>query len=110
MLTLEQYKKFEDNMASILLSGKNVSTGEPFDIEKLDKKLDITLGEHFTFQNTQAAAHAGGTISAEVAQIIYNALGEVMSSSNGGWQKGVTTARKQSITQLMSELMAKQYA
>lgn len=107
MLTLEQYMKYEDNVAGILLSGKNAQTGVPFDIVKVDRNLDISFEEHFAFQQTQAESHVSGVISPEVAQIIYNALGESMSSSNGGWKAGVTTARKQAITQLMSELMAK---
>jgi hypothetical protein len=81
------------------------TSGVPFDIVKVDKNLDLIFEEHFAFQNAQARAHASGIISTEVAQIIYNALGEVMSTSNGGWQPNVSTARKQSITQLMSELI-----
>jgi hypothetical protein len=107
MLTIEKYEAYENSTQKILDGGVNVKTGVPFDIVKVDKNLDLIFEEHFAFQNAQARAHASGIISTEVAQIIYNALGEVMAepTENGGWQPNVSTARKQSITQLMSELM-----
>lgn len=107
MLTLEKYQSYEGNVQSILDSGKNATTGAPIDIPKLDKANDLVFEEHFKYQETQARAHAMGIISTEVAQIIYNALGEVMNSDNGGWQDDVTLARKVSITQLMGELILK---
>lgn len=105
MLTLEKYLAFEANVQKILDGGVNTKTGVPFDVEAVDKNWDITVEEHFAYQQTQAAAHASGIISLEVAQIVYHALGEVMSSKNGGWTAGITTARKQAITQLIGELM-----
>jgi hypothetical protein len=110
MLTLKQYKAYEDNVAKILAGGVNTQTGVPFDIVKVDRNLDLSFEEHFSFQETQAWAHVSGVIDPDVARIIYAALGESMSSNNGGWIEGVTTARKQAITQLMSELLAKKIA
>jgi hypothetical protein len=107
LLTIEKYEAYENNTQKILDGGVNVKTGVPFDIAKVDKNLDLIFEEHFAFQNAQARAHASGIISTEVAQVIYNALGEVMASENGGWQPNVSTARKQAITQLMSELIAR---
>jgi hypothetical protein len=106
MLTIEKYEAYENNTQKILDGGVNVQTGVPFDVKKVDKNLDITFEEHFAFQNAQARAHAMGIISTDVANVIYGSLGEVMSSENGGWQPNVSTARKQAITQLISELMA----
>jgi hypothetical protein len=74
-------------------------------IAEIDKTLDITFQEHFQFQQTQAQFHAGGVLTPEAAQIVYAALGESLSSSNGGWSKGVDTATKFVVTQLMSELL-----
>jgi hypothetical protein len=97
-------------MQKVLDGGVNVQTGVPFDIAKVNDNLAIDWEEHFGFQKAQSEAFASGHISYGVAQLIYAALGEVHASTNGGWQQGVTTARKQSITQLISELLAKQHS
>jgi hypothetical protein len=76
-------------------------------VAKLDNDLVITFEEHFRFQETQAWAHAMGIISTNDAQIIYNALGESMSSKNGGWKSHVDTATKVSITMIVGELLNK---
>lgn len=112
MLTLEQYLAYEEKMQKVLDGGVNVQTGVPFDIAKVNDNLAIDWEEHFGFQKAQSEAFAMGHISYGVAQLIYAALGEVQADPtvNGGWQQGVTTARKQSITQLISELLAKQHS
>lgn len=43
--------------------------------EEMSRKLDLTFQEHFAFQDAQAAAHAGGRISLDVANTLYTALG-----------------------------------
>jgi len=105
MLTIEQYQKYEQKIESVLATGKNAETGAAIP-DDFESKLDITFEEHFAYQNAQARAHAAGTISTDVANVIYRALGESMSSKNGGWREGVTCARKVTITNLIGELLA----
>lgn len=71
----------------------------------LDKSMDIEPFEHFAFQEEQARAHAMQKITPEEAMIIYNALGEVCSSSNGGWTKDTNLATKVTVTKIMGELI-----
>jgi hypothetical protein len=75
--------------------------------QKLDEGMSIDFDEHFAFQREQSQAHAGGILSPEVAQQVYNALGEVHTPSNGGWAKGTSTATKCLVTQLMHELLSR---
>lgn len=44
--------------------------------EHSNKVLDITTGEYITFQNVRAAAQAGGLLSFEESQSLYEYLGE----------------------------------
>jgi hypothetical protein len=111
MLTIEKYNAYEASIQAVLDGGKNVETGAPIDAGKLEATLDIDASEFFAYQQTQALSHAGGKISPEVAMVIYRALGgELQSSGNGGWAKGVTLARKVTITNLIAELVAKRAA
>jgi hypothetical protein len=106
MLTLDKYSAYEASIQSVLDSGVNAQTGAPIDTASLEANLDIDASEFFAYQELQARSHAAGKISPEVAMIIYRALGgEVQSSGNGGWAKGVTLARKVSITNLIGELV-----
>ena len=75
-------------------------------LEKLDKTMALNFSDHFEYQNLQAQAHASGKISADEARTIYAALGEVMSSKNGGWQPHVDLAMKTTITQIIGELIS----
>ena len=100
MLTKERYDQYLDNVR-----GKLASKTEA-EIAKVDNDLAIDFEEHFQFQQTQAEMHASGVLQMEVAQAIYSALGGSVSGSNGGWSKGVDTATKFTITQLMSELLS----
>lgn len=75
------------------------------DIAKADKASDVTFTEHIAYQDTQAWAHASGLISYQEAQIIYQALGEVGSESNGGWAEGTDTATKVTVTKVIGELL-----
>lgn len=72
---------------------------------KLEANLDVDTEEHFRYQETQAWAHASGIISQADAQIVYAALGEVYSASNGGWAAGTDLATKVAVTQLIGELL-----
>jgi len=72
---------------------------------RLDASMDIDAGEHFAYQQTQARAAVSGTLSTEEAMIVYRALGENGSSTNGGWAKDTDLATKVSVTLLMGELM-----
>jgi hypothetical protein len=67
-------------------------------LASIDSKLALDFGEHFDYQEVQALAHASGKLTTEEALIVYAALGEVGSPSNGGWSSGVETATKYAIT------------
>lgn len=75
------------------------------DIRRVDETSNLTFEEHAAFQDTQAWAHINGIISADEAQVIYNALGEVGSSANGGWAQGTDTATKVVVQQMVMELL-----
>lgn len=108
MLTIEKYEAYEASIQAVLEGGKNVKTGAEIDAAALEATLDLDAEEFFAWQNLQARSHAGGKISPEVAMVIYRALGgEMQSSGNGGWAKGVTLARKVSLTNLIGELVAR---
>ena len=51
-------------------------------------------------------AHASGTLSTDEALVIYQALGESMSTENGGWQSHVTLSMKVTITQAMGDILS----
>ena len=72
----------------------------------LDEGMAVTFDDHFRFQSMQAEAHAGGILATDAAQVVYVALGEVGSASNGGWAARTDTATKVVVTQLMGELLA----
>lgn len=82
-----------------------VAALDPDAAAKLDAEMAIEPFEHFQFQEEQARAHASGKLTADEAMIVYTALGEAQSESNGGWQPDVDTATKVSITLLMGELV-----
>lgn len=74
-------------------------------IARLEENTAIDFEEHFEFQQTQAAAHAMGKISTEEAQIIYSALGNSHSDTNGGWTKKTDLATKVMVMQIVGELL-----
>lgn len=89
-----------------LSEGKGLD-GNPIDpqaLKRLDKSLNNTLAEHFTYQQTQARAHAMGRITTEEAQTIYMALGDPPAAN--GWASGTDLATKVVITEVMAELLA----
>jgi hypothetical protein len=71
----------------------------------LEDGMAVDFQEHFQYQEQQARAHAMGKISTEDAQVIYNALGEVGSSSNGGWAADTDLATKVVVTQAIGQLL-----
>lgn len=73
----------------------------------LDEAMSLEGDEHFRFQTMQAQAHAEGLLDTGAALIVYAALGEYGSASNGGWAADTSTATKVVVTQLMSELLAR---
>lgn len=87
--------------AGVSLDGKPIGPA----LERLDENMALTHSEHYAFQTAQAQAHAGGRITTDEARTVYVALGESMSSSNGGWGKHVELPLKVAITQLISELI-----
>jgi hypothetical protein len=73
--------------------------------KSLDENLDLDFEEHFQYQETQARAHVMEKLSADEAQVIYSALGEVGSSTNGGWARDTDLATKIIVTQIIGELL-----
>ena len=86
--------------------GQDGALSTPEKLESFEKSMDISFEEHFSFQNVKSEAFMAGKISQDEAQLIYAALGEVMSSENGGWQPHVTLAMKVTITNIMTELLS----
>jgi hypothetical protein len=84
-----------------------IDTLDPAAVAKLDADMNVEAYEHFQYQEEQARAHVSGKLTADEALIVYNALGEVGSQSNGGWASGTDTATKVSVTLLMGELVAR---
>lgn len=76
----------------------------------IDETLALEGDDHFRFQQLQSQAHAMGNLTTDEAQIVYLALGESGSGSNGGWSAAADTATKFVVTQLMGELLAKKLA
>jgi hypothetical protein len=74
-------------------------------MDDLEVTLAIDASEHFAFQEAQARAHVEGKLSMEEALVIYDALGEIPTSKNGGWQPHVDLALKATITQTITELL-----
>ena len=74
-------------------------------ISTLEDTLSVDFEEHFEFQQLQARYHAMELLSPEAAQIVYVALGEVGSDSNGGWASKTDLPTKVVVTQLMAELL-----
>lgn len=75
-----------------------LATVDPARVAAADETLALTFEDHFDYQTLQSREHAAGRIPTDVAQIIYRALGESLSSTNGGWSAGVDTAEKYAIT------------
>lgn len=71
----------------------------------LDDGMAVEFDEHFAYQEAQARAHVMGKITPEEATIIYNALGEVGSESNGGWAKDTDLVTKVVVTKIIGELI-----
>lgn len=76
-------------------------------VAALDANMAVEFDEHFAFQNAQARAHLTGKLTTDEAQIVYVALGEVGSPSNGGWAAETDTATKVAVTLVMGELLAR---
>lgn len=73
--------------------------------EGLNSEMDVTFEEHFAYQQAQARAHTMGKITTDEAQVIYIALGEVGSASNGGWAAETDLPTKVAVTLAMGELL-----
>lgn len=77
------------------------------DRAKLGRDMAVTFEEHFAYQQAQARAHATGRITADEAQVIYIALGEVGSTTNGGWAADTDLPTKVAVTLAMGELLGR---
>lgn len=78
--------------------------------DELDAAMAVDFEEHFAYQELQARSHLEGTLTTDEATIVYVALGEVGSPSNGGWASGTDLATKVVVTRLMAELLQKRLA
>ena len=89
----------------IASSREKIEAADPEKMKELDSTLAVDFEEHFKFQELQAFFHVSGVLTPEAAQIVYNSLGEVGSSENGGWAVNTDLATKVIVTQLMGELL-----
>lgn len=71
----------------------------------LNASMAVEPFEHFAYQEQQGRAHVSGKLTADEAMIVYRALGECGSASNGGWATGTDLPTKVSVTMLMGELV-----
>ena len=78
---------------------------DPSEVLKLDAAMAIDFEEHYEFQRLQVKYRTLEVMTNGAAQIVYMALGENHSRSNGGWAQGTDTATKCIITQLMGQLL-----
>lgn len=92
--------------AAIDRTREKIKTVDAQALTDLDKALAVDFDDHFQYQEIQAQAHAEEKLTTEEAQIIYIALGEVGSASNGGWATGADLATKSVVTTLMGHLLA----
>jgi hypothetical protein len=70
-------------------------------LDKLNTDLNMEFDEHFAGQNAQAEAHAGGKLTLEEAQTVYQALGQSADHFNKQ-----PLATKIVVTQLVQELLS----
>ena len=96
---VERIKKQSEK--GVALSGKPIEAS----LVRLEQSLALESWEHAQYQQHQARAHASGKLTTEEAQTIYIALGEAMSTKNGGWKSHVKLPLKLAITQTMEELL-----
>ena len=96
---VERIKKQSEK--GVDLSGKPIEAS----LVSVEQSLAVTFQDHFEYQEQQASAHASGILTTEEAQTIYIALGEAMSTENGGWQPHVKLPLKLAITQTIEELL-----
>lgn len=74
--------------------------------DNLERELDLGWDERFAWQTAQSQAHAAGRITLDVAQYLYQGIGESAGTSNGGWPLGVELADKVLITTAIGSLVA----
>jgi hypothetical protein len=91
--------------AAIARTRPKVEALDDFKRTALDKGCAISFSEHAAYQDAQAQAHASGIITPAEATIMYVALGEIGSTSNGGWSAGTDTTTKIVVTQIVGELL-----
>ena len=96
----------QERIDKLVKSGVDLQ-GKPIaaTLEKLDESFSLSVAEHASYQNQQAAAAAGERLNTDEALLIFNALGAYADTSNGGWQSGVGLAAKVVITQIIGELL-----
>lgn len=96
----------ENNLTrAIAAVQERIDAADAETMSKLDDEMAVSFEEHFAFQSAQARAHAMGKLTTDEAQVIYVALGEVGSPSNGGWASGTDLATKVTVTMLMPKLL-----
>ena len=96
----------KDRLIGLIETVRAQCAAKPAEALKADAGMALEADDHFRFQTMQAEAHAMGVLATDAAQVVYVALGEVGSASNGGWAARTDTATKVVVTQLMSELLA----
>ncbi len=87
---------------------ERVAKLDPVKARKLDSAMALTFDEHWRYQELKSRAMLEGSLSQEEAQLVYVALGESLSATNGGWSSGVDTATKVVLTKLFGELLERE--
>jgi len=95
-----------NRMRKALAAGVRVDNSRPItaDLARFARSMDVTALEHFHYQEVQARAHVTGRLTHDEAQVIYMALGEVGSATNGGWAAGTDLATKVIVTEVIASL------
>jgi len=102
---LNRIESYAEVLRARIVSGLKPDGTPLGDMVALEDSLDVTFDEHAAYQNAQAAAHAGGTLTTEEASTIYQALGAGYGRANGGWRIGTDLALKVTVTALMGQLL-----
>jgi hypothetical protein len=76
------------------------------DLAELEKSLDNSLVEVFTYQNLKSRAQLAGLLNTDEAMTIYAALGREAPGPNG-WAPDADLATKVVVTGLMGELITR---
>lgn len=85
---------------------ERVAALSPETAGELERSTALSPAERIVYLDTQANAHATGSISLEEANMLYEAL-HFGGTTNNGWNHGTDLATKIVVTQVIGELIGK---